>query len=406
MTRIERYIYDLVRFFPTVKKSIVKVYQFLFSIIPQKPVKSDFQIIAREGYFFGFHDKCPWSSDNKYLLAHKIKFDLRMPSAKDEIEIGIFKGENFDEFIPLNTTKTWNWQMGSMLQWISNDNIIYNDFDGTNHISKIIDKNGDLINKYDKPIAAICPDGSAALSYSFVRLRRAAPAYGYANGDENSVDDVCPKSDGLYLIDLRSGETKMLFSLADIASKNNPKREYHYFSHCLFSPSGDRFAFYHRWLENDKQTWTRLYTCNIDGTDMFEFEFSGVVTHLAWQDENHLLSYGLKQDIGDHYYLLKDKTNDFNIIGENSFSSDGHPQFSPDGKFIITDSYPDRNRRQYLTKFELKNEQKENIAILKSPLKFIGDVRCDLHPRWDRNGNYVCFDSAHTGVRSLCTIKL
>jgi Tol biopolymer transport system component len=159
-------------------------------------------------------------------------------------------------------------------------------------------------------------------------------------------------------------------------------------------------------VEENNQTWTRLFTCNVDGSDLFEFDFSGVVTHLAWQDEHHLLAYGLKKDVGDHYYLIKDQSNEYKIIGEKEFSSDGHPNFSPDKQTIITDTYPDRKRRQFLIMYNMENEQKHVLAIVRSPLKFMRDLRCDLHPRWNREGTSIAFDSAYTGIRSLCTLSL
>lgn len=410
MNSIERFIYNKVRFSPKIKKGIVNIYQRLFSIIPIKKIKSDYNITVREGYFFGFHDKCPWSYDNKLLLAHKYNLDLKMPAENDKVEIGYFSGDDWMEFKLLDSTSTWNWQMGSMLQWVGDtDTIIFNDFDGKHCISKIIDVNGKLVKKYKKPIAAVSPDGNLALSHSFIRLREAAPAYGYANGDEKSADSKLPNDDGIYILDLKTGKHDLLFSLSEIANsydKGFPDEPYHYFTHCLFSPSGKRFAFYHRWVGKNNQTWTRLLTCKIDGTDVYEFDFSGVVTHLAWQDDMHLLAYGLKDKLGDYYYLLTDKTNNFKIIGEEVFTSDGHPQFSPDKRSIITDSYPDRLRRQYLINYNIKNSIRNYIAVIKSPLKFTGDIRCDLHPRWDRLGKYVAFDSSHTGERSLCTVKL
>jgi len=31
---------------------------------------------------------------------------------------------------------------------------------------------------------------------------------------------------------------------------------------------------------------------------------------------------------------------------------------------------------------------------------------CDLHPRWSRNSNLLCFDAIMQGERSLCTLDL
>ncbi|MBU0528981.1 hypothetical protein KKF86_04395 [bacterium] len=392
------------------KESIVNLYQRLFSIIPIKKIQTDYNVIVREGYFFGFHDKCPWSPNNKFLLAHKYKIDLKMPTSDEKVEIGYFSGINQTEFIPLGITSAWNWQMGSMLQWLGNtNNLIFNDFDGDNHISKVVDTNGELLEKYQQPIAAVSSDGSYALSHSFIRLKKVAPAYGYANSDDNSASENNPKNDGIYLLNLKNGKSKLLFSIFEISevnAENYPNDAYHYFTHCLFAPAGKRFAFYHRWLEKNNQTWTRLFTCNIDGSDIFKFDFSNVITHLAWKDDKHLLAYGYKKSVGDHYYLLEDKTNNCNIIGKNIFTSDGHPQFAPDQENFITDTYPDRLRRQYLISYNVNLNKRDDLVILRSPISYTGDVRCDLHPRWDRIGKSVAFDSSHTGKRALCTIRL
>jgi hypothetical protein len=36
-----------------------------------------------------------------------------------------------------------------------------------------------------------------------------------------------------------------------------------------------------------------------------------------------------------------------------------------------------------------------------SPPELAGACRCDLHPRWSRDGRRVCFDSAHEGTRQM-----
>ena len=34
------------------------------------------------------------------------------------------------------------------------------------------------------------------------------------------------------------------------------------------------------------------------------------------------------------------------------------------------------------------------------------DVRCDLHPRWNRSGTAITFDSVHEGFRGVYEIQL
>ncbi|MBC7289368.1 MAG: hypothetical protein H5T86_15270, partial [Armatimonadetes bacterium] len=41
-----------------------------------------------------------------------------------------------------------------------------------------------------------------------------------------------------------------------------------------------------------------------------------------------------------------------------------------------------------------------------SPPELSGEIRCDLHPRWNRAGDKVCIDSAHTGVRQMYVLDV
>ena len=41
------------------------------------------------------------------------------------------------------------------------------------------------------------------------------------------------------------------------------------------------------------------------------------------------------------------------------------------------------------------------LGPFRSPPELSGEIRCDLHPRWNRDGTKVCFDSAHEGARQL-----
>jgi len=344
------------------------------------------------------------------LLAHKFRDPLRKPGPDDEIEIGYFFGENFTKFKGIGRTRDWNWQMGSMIQWVGNSSsMIFNDYDSKKHISRIINPDGEQIRSLHRPISAISQNGEFALSYSFVRLQKYAPAYGYASGLEQEVNTPVPMKDGLYIIELQSGEINKLFSVAEIA-KIHPeptmKNAYHYFTHCLFSPSGQRFIFYHRWLSTKGQTWTRMLTSDLSGKDLYIFPTNGIVTHVAWKDENKIFAYASTKEFGSHYYLFRDKTEDFSLFGKDQFTSDGHPQFSSDGKKLITDTYPNRSRIQYLILYDIQRGERVDLAKLRSPFQYRHDVRCDLHPRWNRDATIVCFDSAHTGIRALCTIKL
>ncbi len=410
MNKLERYIYNRVRFNPLLKRSVTYLYQLVGSAVPHPKLSYSYPITVISGFFYGFHDKNPWSADDTKILAHRVTDPLLKPPIKDEIEVGFFNSDDFENFISLGKTRTWNWQMGSMLQWIgSSSKIIYNDFMDDILHARIIDSNGNELGRIKQPIAALDNQGRWGLSHSFTRMQKYAPAYAYYFGGQESDNTAKPDDVGLFLINLDSGDIKLILSLADIAAIPNHHFSdtiYHYLTHPLFSPTGDRFSFYHRWIDSSGRTWTRLFTCDIDGTNLHLFDTSGIVTHTAWKSDGELLAYCYKQDIGDHYYLLKDKSQDFKIIGLEEFSSDGHPQFTNDNTTFITDTYPDRNRIQKLISFDISKNEYQVLAQVKSPLKFRGAIRCDLHPRWNHAGSDICFDSCHTGTRSLCILRL
>ena len=70
MNKIESVIYNFIKYNPRLKNMVRDIYQAMLYLVPVPSERSAYPVTVREGFFFGFHDKNPWSSDNKYLLAH------------------------------------------------------------------------------------------------------------------------------------------------------------------------------------------------------------------------------------------------------------------------------------------------------------------------------------------------
>jgi len=415
VNKLELLVYNRVKTNPRLKRQIRDAYQRACDWIPVKRTVSAYEIQVREGFFFGFHDKCPWSSDNTMLLAHRFDMPLRMPRADDTVEVGYFSGPGYSLFTSVGVTQAWNWHQGAMLQWVGkSSNIIFNDFDGQQHVARIVDCGGKAVATLPLPVAAVSPDGKLALSYNFARLRGSPFGYAYANGVDPEGGSHTPLRDGLHLIDIARGRTKLLFTVADVVAlrpKPSMQDAFHYFSHCQFSPSGKRFKFFHRWVKPGSPQWTRMISCDPEGQNIHIFTMAEMVSHVAWQDDEYVLAYARTKLFGDKYYLFRDMTDEFTIMGQEAFSSDGHPSFSRDGRWMLTDTYADRFRRRYLILYDTQREKRYNLAMLYSPRQFAGKhiadmIVCDLHPRWSRDNTMICFDSAHTGKRALCTITV
>ena len=71
---------------------------------------------------------------------------------------------------------------------------------------------------------------------------------------------------------------------------------------------------------------------------------------------------------------------------------------------VVTDTYPDRRRIQSL--YVMTGKRVKRIARVFSPFKYGGDTRCDLHPRWSKDGKQICFDASFGGKRSVCVVSV
>ena len=82
----------------------------------------------------------------------------------------------------------------------------------------------------------------------------------------------------------------------------------------------------YRWF-NGQRKYTRLITCNVDGTDMYVLSDDDMVSHCFWKNNSSILAFENKKKTGPGYYLMKDKTDKY-IHCWPQFSNDGHPSYS------------------------------------------------------------------------------
>ena len=418
MNKIERVVYNLVRNNPLLKNQIRNIYQTIFDLFPLDRQKSSYTISERPGYFFGFHDHSPFSHDNSMLLANKVEFDLRMPRLGDVLTVGFFEGEDHRNFIKLAETNAWCWHMGCKLQWVGHSNkVIFNDHIEGKNVSRIIDTETRKERVLESAIGSVSPDGLWAVGYSFTRVQRCMPGYGYIqNVEELGVDETIPNN-GIYRVDIDTGLKTNILSLKDLVKikpEASMRHMKHYVTHTVIGPDSRRFIFLHRWIDPkgpvDKRT-SRLVVADFDGGIIDIFNTDGMVSHIGWQDHNHVVAYCRVPKFDDKYAVFEVGKSDFSsIIGNKTLTSDGHPSFDSSERWMVTDSYPDRRRLQNLIIFDTKKNEKYEIAKLPQPKEFQSPSHykhwgCDLHPRWDRRSEMICFDATFNGCRSLCTMN-
>ena len=359
-------------------------------------------------HFFGYYDKTPWDSSGRFLLALETGFMDKRPGENDTATVGMVDLQDNNRFIRLAETRAWNWQQGAMLQWIPNASgeIVFNDRQDGQFVGVVLNVRTGTTRHLSRPVYAISPNGRDGVSLSFSRLFDERPGYGYAGVPDTGAGSLCPDDDGLYHIDLQTGQSQLIFSLAQAKNTgtNQPGMNTgkHRFNHAQFSRGdGTRFAVLHRWRADTDYgvPWgTRLLTLDVGGSDPFVLSDHQMVSHYDWRDDEHIVAWARRNDVGNRYFYFTDKSpEEPKVWGEAVFSTDGHCSFSPDKNWVLTDTYPDKNGFRTLMLFHPASGKKWDIGKFHGPTPPDGEIRCDLHPRWNRTGTQVCIDSIHEG---------
>jgi hypothetical protein len=362
-------------------------------------------------HFFGYYDKFPWDATGRYLLALEAAFMDRPPVPGDTVQVGMVDLQDGNRWIPLDETRAWNWQQGTHLQWLGTAPdrlIIYNACVDDHYAAVIRDVHSGETRVLPRPIYATNRAGTQAVTLNFSRLHRHRPGYGYNGVPDPWASDPHPAEDGLYCMDLATGESRLIISVDQIAGyepQESMRDTSHWFNHLQFNHDGSRFIFLHRWRV--PPSWlTRLFTAAPDGSDVYCVNPHEMTSHFDWRSSTQILAWAHQPGRGDHYYLFTDRSDEVEIVGEHAFPTDGHCSYSPDGQWILTDTYPDREHKRTLILYHPADDRRIDLGQFYAPPELPGEVRCDLHPRWSRDGRQVCFDSAHEGDRQMYVVDV
>lgn len=420
MNKIERFVYDIVKSNPKLKKQIRNLYQGVFDLLPRKKEFSINPIILKEGYFFGFHELQPFSKDNSKLLAVKYPYDeMRMPNKEDYTKVGYLKfdGKDLGEFIELGETNSWNFHKGCRLQWIGDNEIIFNCTVNGRMSSKIVNINTmeEVVIPY--PIDTVSPCGKFATSFSYERLEEHMPGYGYCHLDDYSyMNKKAPKETGLFLINLNTKEAKLLVDLESLAkgtSQLDGSLEWdHYVTHSEFSHDSKLISFMHRWSGEYKgKRYTEFMLYNLKNDNLSRIPTTNQMTsHYDWNNKREIIAYCNYKNQDAHVLLKMDNLEQSHLVAHPQINSDGHQSFIDNTSFV-TDTYPDKWRMAKLLKVDILTNEIKVIASVRSFKKFQssptkGHVACDLHPIVSLDGKYVCFDTVQTGRRAIAVMAL
>jgi hypothetical protein len=378
-------------------------------------------VTSGPGHHFAsaYYHLSSWDGTGRYLLCLETDIENHNPQADEPATLGMVDLETGD-FIPLAEIHAWNFQQGAMQQWLgtSPDSlIIYNDFRSGEFVSVILNVHTRTEDKIiNRAVSAVSHDSKKAVSLNFARLHLTRPGYGYAaDGDNPRMEEQYPEDDGLFFVDLETGESKLIVSCADIFRLNPPSGEEPgqmlWMNHTLINPGDTRVFFLGRSPKKGGGWHTAAYTVNLDGTELrCVLPYQWGASHFDWFSSDRLMVTTRYQGVDPWCHLLftdPDGDRNYRVIGEGILTHDGHGVFSPDGRWMVTDTYPDGRHRRTMMLLNLENDALLRLGRFNDPPdNFSGPSRCDLHPRFNHRGDKICFDSVDDGTRQVYLAEL
>lgn len=373
-----------------------------YASLPQYEVKGQDTIAAKGNHcYFGYYDKSPLNEENRYALFMKLSKNAQEGNVAEVCIYDMLTKQQKT----VGQTRTWNWQQGAMEQWVDEKTVSYNSYDIDKHEYRTLRVNIETGESLATTRAAYFfnKDFSKYLSLNFHRLDIFAKGYGYPF----DVDNMDLNKDGIWEVDVEKDNSTLILSLADVMAFE--KKDYmqcqHYINHVAYCPDERYIIFIHRWQVKGGEFVSRLLKYDLQEKKLMTLLDNGHVSHYCWKSKDELMIFATNEKKEKGYMVVNIETGK-NYMLEGLPAEDGHPTYGKDGKWVVTDTYPDNQRNQYLFLYHTEDKKLYRVDKLYSPFKFFNENRCDLHPRWSKDGQYLIVDNTEKGVRTLKIFKV
>lgn len=356
-------------------------------------------------YFFGYYDMRAESKGRHLSL--RVPFMDKQPEADDEAEIGFIKDK---VFFPIAKTTAWNFQQAAMQQWhpYLEDTVYYNAFLD----DKCVTVTHNFLTgekKYTSlPTACVSPDGKWGLSVNFARIFEFRPGYGYAGCiDENAHIDQ-PENDGIFLVDMESGNGKLIVSYPDLAEVGGfDKDEKVLVNHITFNTTSNKYcALLRNFIKQDGAWATSLIFGDLEGNITAVLKKT-YVSHYVWQDEKHLIAHCSVDNIEGNMFRINMEDGTYEKWDMPYFHLEGngdiHCNIINGIPYVIGDGYP-KNGYRYLMAYNYETGSSRELFRCKTVIPDNNDIRCDLHARFINGGKEISFDTTMNGCRQIAVI--
>ncbi len=383
-------------------------------------------------HYFGYIGQCrtiPWNDTGRYILCLETQFQNRLPDASDAAGVCLIDTRDYSIRV-LDATRGWNPQQGTMFYWNPEHpetQFFFNDRDvKTGKIFTVLyditagpDGKGGRIREYRFDHCAVANGGIAQnggyfLAINYARMARLRPVTGY-NGAHDWTDGVAaPEDDGIYRVDIATGERILLVSFAQLREKLRPldperiDSRHLFINHTLNNRNNDLVYFYCRADFETEKPGSRInapFSMRPDGSELILHE-SYIGGHPDWDMDGCMI--GAIKDSLIRYDVRARKVV-AELGGPELFiSPGGDTAVSPDGRWLVNGSrIGEYNHYMFLDRKTGRSFKSPGIWLSVWSTGKAGALRLDASPAWNREGNAVVVPGiAEDGTRQMFLISL
>jgi hypothetical protein len=394
---------------------------------PKIDLKIEQLTTGTKHHFFGYIGQCqtiPWNASGRYILGMEIDRIDRMPRPEEAATIILVDTRDNNKIITVDNTHAWNPQQGTMFYWnplAPETQFFFNDRDiETGKVYTVIYdiEKRKRVREYrfdDTPIGngGVAADGSAWLGINYGRLARLRLVTGYPEALDWSKDEIAPKNDGIFIVDVKTGKKRLLVSYHQLDKelrkiKPDVNHSGLFINHTLWNRDADRVYFYMRagWSGNRGDRTNVPCSIKSDGTGLTLHE-TFIGGHPEWAEGNLVIGSHKDDEDNDRQVLYNVDTKQIEgMLGNPEiFPKPGADiSLSPDGNWFAN-GYGQSSKNYYAIYRRSDGAFARSEGIDKG--SYSGDIRIDPAPRWNRTNDALLVPGiAKNGTRQMFMIRV
>ena len=358
-------------------------------------------------HFFGYIGQCqtiPWNASGRYVLGMEIDRINRLPTPEEAATVFVVDTHDNNKIVRLDKTHAWNPQQGTMYYWHplkAETQFFFNDRDVKS--GKVFTVLYDVekrkrVHEYkneDSPIGngGVAANGEFFLGLNYGRLARLRLVTGYPEALDWSEDEVAPKNDGIFIVDIKSGKQRVLVSYHRLdkalrQAKPNLKHSGLFINHTLINRQSDRVYFFVRagWSGEKGNKINHPCSINIDGSGLTLHD-RHIGGHPEWAEGSLLIGRDNKDQI---LYDIDTQKIAGKLGTPKMFPKpEGDISLSPNGKWFVNGYSKSKKEGKHYYAIYRRTDGAfaRSEGIPKG--SYSGDIRIDPAPRWNRSNDQI-----------------